>query len=245
MDIEVSKVRRRLAGHPVYQSLSSVEDLRFFMERHVVAVWDFMSLLKSLQSELTTVTWPWHPPRDPNAARLVNEIVLGEESDEIADGVFRSHFEWYLDAMDEVGADRGPIDRFVAALTAGQPWKDALASSRLPGEAQTFVKSTMKLAGGPLHVRASAFFYGREDLIPDMFIKLVAHLRKEGHPCETLNAYLERHIEVDGGEHGPMARRLLETLTGDNSKRRAEVEKAAITALRARDRLWSAIDEGL
>mgnify|MGYP006287972805 FL=1 len=215
------------------------------MERHVICVWDFMSLLKSLQVSLTSVTSPWSPPRDPQAARLVNEIVLGEESDEIEPGVFRSHFEWYLEAMEEVGADRRPMDRLIGALTGGEHWSVALASSGLSREAREFAVSTLRLAAGPVHVQASAFFHGREALIPEMFVELVGALRAEGHPCRTLDAYLERHIEVDGGEHGPMAERLLDRLIGDDPERAMEAQEAALVALRARHRLWSRIAEGL
>lgn len=239
----IADLRNELGDHPVYHSLRSLDDLRFFMERHVICVWDFMSLLKSLQGGLTTVTWPWTPPTNPDAARLVNEIVLGEESDEIRPGVFRSHFEWYLEAMDEVGADRRPIDRLVSGLMQGEHWARALDQSGLPKEARDFAISTLRLAAGPLHVRASAFFHGRENLIPDMFVTLVQRLKAEGHPCTTLNAYLERHIEVDGGEHGPMAERLLGGLVGSDARLEREVEEAAIVALRARSRLWNAVAE--
>jgi hypothetical protein len=211
------------------------------MEHHVVCVWDFMCLLKSLQSGLTNTDWPWTPPERQDAARLVNEIVLGEESDEIAPGVFRSHFEWYLEAMDEVGADRGPIDRLIRGLRRGTPWQKVLDESGLPLAARGFVETTLRFAAGPLHVRAAAFFHGREALIPMMFVTLVQRLRGDGQPCETLNAYLERHVEVDGGEHGPMAERLLESLVAGDRGLAAEAEQAALTSLRARYRLWSAV----
>lgn len=245
VDRRVQELRDHLSRHPVYDDLRTVEDLRFFMERHVIAVWDFMSLLKSLQMDLTDISWPWRPPAERQAARLINEIVLGEESDEIAPGIFSSHFEWYLEAMDEVGADRGPIDRLLSALGGGVHWSKALQSSGLPEEAVEFAVTTLRLAAGPIHVRAAAFFYGREDLIPHMFVELVRRLRADGHPCETLNAYLDRHIEVDGGEHGPMALKLLDRLVGSNPTRIAEAREAALIALRSRHRLWTSIHEGV
>ncbi len=235
---DIENLRISLGQHPLYAALTTVEDLQFFMQRHVVCVWDFMSLLKGLQSELTTVTWPWTPPLNREAARLINEVVLGEETDEIAPGLYASHFEWYLDAMSEIGADRRPIERLIQEIRAGSHWTVALREAGLPREAREFATTTLRFASGPVHVRASAFFHGREALIPSMFITLVKGLRAQGLPCRTLDAYLERHIEVDGGEHGPMASRLLDLLIGGHPTKAAEAEQAALGSLRARHRLW-------
>ena len=82
------------------------------MEYHVYAVWDFMSLLKALQIELTCTTLPWKPVGDTKIRRLINSIVLEEESDVDADGNPSSHYEMYLDAMIECGADTKKIESF-------------------------------------------------------------------------------------------------------------------------------------
>ena len=70
-----------LHRHPLPQAISSIADLRLFMEHHVFAVWDFMLLLKSLQQHLAPSGVPWVPPRHPEIAGLVNNLVAEEECD--------------------------------------------------------------------------------------------------------------------------------------------------------------------
>ena len=84
-----------MVEHPVFTAIRDIQSLQIFMEAHVVAVWDFMSLVKRLQRDLTCVDVPWLPAADPLAARFVNEIVLAEESDEDGQGGFLSHFGLY------------------------------------------------------------------------------------------------------------------------------------------------------
>lgn len=241
----VAELSAALGAHRVYGCVDSAAALRMFMEHHVVAVWDFMSLLKSLQRDLTTVNVPWTPPADPEAARLVNEIVLGEESDEVAPGVVRSHFEWYLEGMDEAGASTAGIRTVLSAIRGGADPLDAIARAPLPAEAKAFASGTMRALGEPVHVRAAVFFHGREAVIPSMFIGLVERLAGTGVRCGTFVQYLHRHIVVDSGEHGPRAETLLARLTGGDPARRADAERAAVAALEARVRLWDAIADAV
>ena len=90
--------REEITNHNLYKRLKSVNDIAVLMEHHVYAVWDFMSLLKALQSNLTCTSSPWKPVGDSAVRRLINSIVLEEESDVDADGVPSSHYEMYLDA---------------------------------------------------------------------------------------------------------------------------------------------------
>ncbi len=232
-----------LADHPLYRGIHDVAALRMFCERHVYCVWDFMSLLKSLQQEVTCISLPWVPSRDPEAARLINEIVLGEECDEMEPGRHVSHFQWYLEAMAEIGADVGPITRFVKRLRNGTPTDVALADPSIPDESREFTRCTLSFLEAPLHVRAAVFFYGREDLIPRMFLPMVHGLAAEGFPCGLLLGYLQRHIEVDGGHHGPLAEQLLERLFEGDSRREAEAQRSSIVALAARRQLWDSTYE--
>ncbi|MDX5438369.1 MAG: DUF3050 domain-containing protein, partial [Pontibacter sp.] len=111
--------RQQLLKHNVYQSLETLEDLRLFMEHHVFAVWDFMSLLKALQRDLTSVSLPWMPTGNPTTRRLINEIVLEEETDVDPQGNPVSHFELYLQAMAEAGADKNQIGQLLQSITEG------------------------------------------------------------------------------------------------------------------------------
>ena len=51
--------------HSLWSVITTPEALRVFMEHHVYCVWDFMSLLKSLQRQLTSIAIPWQPRGRP------------------------------------------------------------------------------------------------------------------------------------------------------------------------------------
>lgn len=236
----INDARARLRSHQLYQAIRTPAALRIFAEHHVVCVLDFMSLLKSLQRELTCVGVPWTPSADPESARLIQSIVLDEETDVRKDGRVLSHFAWYLEAMEEIGADVGPVRGLVDALASGRPLREAVQTSALPSAARAFGESTAAFLERPLHVRAAVFFHGREEVIPEMFLPLVEWLEHEGLRCALLREYLIRHVEIDRGEHGPLGRRLLARLYRDD-RSRAEAEETALDSLAARERLWDAI----
>ena len=237
---------KKLAEHALYRSFETIDDLRVFMESHVFAVWDFMALLKTLQRGLTCVEVAWVPSRYPSSRRLVNEIVLGEESDLYGTRAV-SHFELYLSAMRECGASTAAMEDFVARLRAGAVWSIALAMSGAPEPAYRFVQSTFAIIErGNLHEIAAAFTFGREDLIPDMFRGFIRDqdAMLSGR-LATLRWYLDRHIEVDGEDHGPMALKMVSELCGVDRVKWNEAAQAAETALRARIALWDGIAASL
>ena len=239
----IASPRQALLEHELYRRLQSVEQMRAFMEFHVFAVWDFMSLLKVLQQNLTCVRTPWLPAGDARIRRLVNEIVLGEESDVTPDGQAVSHSELYLKAMDQAGANTRPILRFVELLSAGSTLEQALESVSPPDPVKAFVRHTFSVIdGGKPHEIAAAFTYGREDLIPDMFGALVSQLQRDfPGRFETFRYYLDRHIELDGDEHGEMGRQMVALLCGGNVQKEREAAVAARAALQVRLNLWDGI----
>jgi hypothetical protein len=239
----VLALSEQVSAHQVFRSLDSVADVQIFMEHHVWAVWDFMSLLKSIQSVVAPVTVPWRPPRDAAAARFINEIAAGEEGDDGPGGVPESHFAIYLEAMREVGADIGPITRFLGEMDFGFSWEAALEIARPPAAAADFVRSTLYLCERPLHERVAAFTLGREEVIPSMFRPIVTHLAQASNQHDFLKSfiwYLERHLTVDGDHHGPLAAALLEQTCLRTTAQRDESLTAAEGALQVRIALWDA-----
>ncbi|MCP2268727.1 DUF3050 domain-containing protein [Actinokineospora diospyrosa] len=225
------------AAHPLYRRISTPAEVAVFMSHHVFAVWDHMSLLKSLQNELTCVRVPWVPTGAPLCRRLVNDIVLVEESDQFGEG-FVSHYELYRHAMTEAGADTLAIDTFLDLLRAGSPVSDALVDAAVPGPAADYLRSTWELVGGaPVHCRAAAYAFGRDDLLPGMFHRVP----REHEPLPLLRAYMRRHLEIDAQQHLPMPMQMVADLCGPNEAKWAECVSTVVGVLRARIRLWDGI----
>mgnify|MGYP006146886347 CR=1 FL=1 len=235
--------KAELSIHPIFSEITSLSVLRRFMETHVFAVWDFMSLTKRLQQELTCTRLPWLPPRDPHAARLINEIVLGEESDDRLTEGHYSHFELYLDAMREIGASTKAVERFVALQQEGVSYDVALQSIEVDPAAAQFVRDTLRTAlHAPGHSVAAAFLHGRESVIPTMFQRILDDWGIGIEQAPTFRYYLERHIEVDSEDHGPAAEHLLERLVDGDPQREAEVYAKARPCLRSPVKRKVAID---
>lgn len=234
----------KLRTHPLGGKLTTLAALRVFMEHHVYAVWDFMSLLKALQQSVTCVTTPWLPTPDPAVRRFINSIVLDEESDEFS-GQAGSHFEIYLQAMAEVGADTQPITRFLDLLREGNLFSVAAVQAGVPAACVEFMAHTMNVVHrGQTHAIAAAFTIGREAAIPAMFTPLVEQLVPR-EQCPLLLEYLKRHIDLDGDTHAPLAAKLVRSLCGDNQDRWEAAIGAGITALQARRQLWAAVEAAL
>lgn len=242
--LETAKLQ--LCGHSLFSEITSLRKLQLFMESHVFSVWDFMTLAKRLQQDLTCTRLPWLPPADPHAARLINEVILGEESDLHPETGYCSHFELYLEAMAEVGANTSSINRFVALQRQGLEATTALqAIEVLPGVAR-FVSDTLQLAlNAPIHCVAATFLHGREHVIPGMFERILQSDEFIHRQAPTLCAYLKRHIELDTQDHGPAAEQLLDRLTNADPAYPQQANDAALAAVEGRIALWDEVRASL
>lgn len=238
----VAEAHEELVAHPLYGRLSSFDDIRAFMQYHVFAVWDFFSLLKRLQREVTCVETPWVPRGLSDHARFILEIVISEESDEAIGSGYISHFELYLSAMSEVGADRSPIDRLLERIADGIDPLTASKDDAIPDFVRKFVDSTLKVAlyGAPYEVAAS-FCHGRENLLPDILAGVQTGLGAEIDQAPIFKHYVERHITLDHDEHGPLALKLLDELCAGDPQRIERADRVGIEAIEARGRLWDGI----
>lgn len=241
ISVDLEPLHQRLVAHPIYRTVDSVTGLRRFMEHHVFAVLDFMWMLKGLQRHLTCVDVPWMPKGSAATRRFVNEIVLEEESDVHGDG-WTSHFELYLTAMAQAGADCSGIEGFMSRLQSGMLPLAALQGDDVPWPARGFVERTWRLvSSGHVHELAAAFAFGRENLIPTMFSAVTAVAGRLPIRVDRFVDYLERHTQLDGEVHAPIAFKMLCELCGDDDTRWYEAREAVRDSLRSRIALWDAV----
>lgn len=240
----IQLLREDLLNHSLYSKIKNINDLQKFVETHIFAVWDFMSLLKSLQSQLTCTNTPWLPNKNSKTAYLINEIVLAEETDINQVGERKSHYELYLEAIKSFGADTNDIDLFLNKLK-NEDIFSAINSLNVPKEVKYFLEFTFKIIEeGKPHKVAAAFTFGRENLIPSMFTAILKNFQKNfpEQDISKLIYYFERHIELDEDEHGPMALEMVTELAGNDPEKWQEIEEVSVEALKKRIGLWNSIE---
>lgn len=239
---EHNKKLIRMKWHPVFKEIHSLDDLKLFMQWHVFAVWDFMTLVKRLQQDFTCTSIPWVPPRNVMAARLINHIVLGEESDDIVGKYIGSHFDIYLAAMKEIGANTSQIEKFISLLNSKVSFYDALDIVEAHPKIREFVTTTLELAiHGTTEEVLGSFFYGREDSIPQMFTSLLDSWKIPNETAPILRSYLARHIELDSEDHGPAIKKIIDSEIGHDPSKLQGFFLAGADAIERRIYLWDGL----
>ena len=242
---KIEPLRQQIINHKVYSVINELDDLKVFMQYHVYAVWDFMSLLKSLQSNLTCTTVPWFPVGSAETRYLINEIVAGEESDVDMNGIRKSHFELYLDAMHQAEAETSQIEKFISILKESGDLHSSFVMAGTPNAARSFVNFTFDIIkSNKSYLQAAIFTFGREDLIPGMFMSIINDIHLSvPEKISTFKYYLERHIEVDGDHHSHLALEMTANLCGVNKEFWKEAETVTIQSLQKRIELWDGVYE--
>jgi hypothetical protein len=240
---EIEPLRQEIINHKVYSVINNTDALKIFMQYHVFAVWDFMSLLKSLQNNLTCTSVPWFPVGSADTRFLINEIVVGEESDVDQDGNRVSHFELYLNAMKQAKANTEVIESFINSLKQNKNLELAFDQANVPNAARDFVRFTFQIINtGKPHLQAATFTFGREDLIPNMFHSIINDIDKMfPDSISIFKYYLERHIEVDGGHHSHLALEMTANLCCTDEQYWKEATESTLASLKSRIALWDGV----
>lgn len=234
--------KNQLENHPIYEAVATIEDLQCFMEHHVYSVWDFMSLIKHLQSVVAPTKCPWIPQGQGSVRRFINELVLEEESDETnISGEYSSHFELYHKAMNEVGADISPSTKFIEVVKE-KGIKNALELSYVPTPSRIFTSTTFQfIHNNKPHQVAAALALGREHIIPCMFRSILKKIGVTDKEAPIFHFYLNRHIHLDEDFHAPLSLRLLNSLCNGDEVKIQEAVDAAKQAVAARIQFWDGI----
>jgi hypothetical protein len=245
----ITSFKQQLETHPVYGSIRTREDLVCFMEHHVYSVWDFMSLIKYLQSKVAPDEYPWLPVGDASVRRFINELVLEEESDQALPGSshngFSSHFELYCDAMKEIGGSPHDVLAFIEKIKT-DGINIALASAAIPEPSRIFTRTTFKfIESDKPHVVAAALALGREHIIPCMFRSFLQKIGIAEQGAPAFHYYLNRHIHLDEDFHAPLSLRLLNVLCGEDKIKQNEAIDAARASVTARLKFWDMVLEAI
>lgn len=234
-------LRQKLTRHPLYQRIDSMEALRCFMESHVFAVWDFMSLVHAMKRHLSPQRQLWTPGPSPAHLRTVYEILRDEETDSWphpADGTLHttSHFQMYRMAMSEVGADTRAIDELVGHASRSSTVPEDVAQwMQLPDDLRGFLNLHLCLVReDEFPAISAAFYYGREAILPDLFEQVLAQPWFQQSKAPLFVTYCQRHIELDGDSHGDLARQIFQWATQDDPQKEAMGLEAAVQTLQAR-----------
>ena len=239
---EISQLQHEIRHHKLYNILQTTEDVKLFMEHHVYTTWDFMSLLKTLQLQFTTFKLPWVPNKTPEIFKFINEIVAAEESDINELGQTKSHFEMYLDGMEQIGANTTLITTYTELIENNIPVSKAAKLVYIPDFIKDFITFTFDIIEtGKPHLMASVFIFGREDISSEKVLKVISDIETEENSCTKLTFLLNRYLFLKQDNHRAVSYKMLSELCGTDMVKWEEVLTVAKEALEHRTILWDNI----
>ena len=167
---------------------------------------------------------------------------MEEESDIDLNGGYTSHFELYLKAMQDIGADTTVIQELVSSVRRGGEINRIIDDSKLPNYLKSFLLTTAEIITSKSNPKiASSIYFARENLIPVIFPGFIENINEINSRCKMFQYYLERHVELDSNSHSKLARQALISICGNDKAKWEEAEKSAKISLKARLVLWDGI----
>jgi len=118
-------------------------------------------------------------------------------------------------------------------------YADLLEGTYIPAIAKEFMNSTrVQVEHEHILVTASSFTFGREALLPSIFMELIKQpMLKDDKRLKKFELYLQRHIELDGDIHSHLAKKLVASICR-SEKEWNLAENSALTAIKSRLTYW-------
>lgn len=240
LERDIKPLLESISNHKIFLEITSIENLKVFAEHHVYAVWDFMCLVKSLQRKLVCTEFAWYPPVNHVGCHLINEIVSEEESDLNWDGKHLSHFEMYIESMQQCGAKTDTILAFIDSIRQKKSLDTVLSEHDIPQISKDFIWDTFKIIKMESHQIASSFTFAREDITGRMFLPILQNMKNKENTSKFIY-YFQRHIDLDVDKHSQEARLLIVNLCENNEHKWDEAKEAAKYSLISRIRFLDGI----
>ncbi|MGE0171483.1 MAG: DUF3050 domain-containing protein [Oligoflexales bacterium] len=233
-----------LSKHQLYHAIADVRGLKYFMERHVICMWSYNSLIKSLYQDIARVALPLNSSVYKNALRLISQIMLGEEVEDLGDGYLASHLELYLDAMQDLECDTSSVFAFFDLIEKGMPLAKAAKLANFSSEVNCYLGQTIHNLSQPAHVKAALLYFEAEPFVPENFYEDLAEMtRKNGFPF--CSEYFERLGDGCRDNNLSLMHALAESLCLSDKDLKEEAEKACEALLGEKVRLWNGISHSL
>ena len=241
-----------LFNNKLFEQTFETSKVKIFMDSHVFAIWDYLTILKALQRKLASKNIRLLDQDVPDLPFLINQIVINEEIEEESSQEYLSAlgvYQLYINTMKEIGADINPITNFVESIKNEKYWKDALKETKslyryLPITTYDYLEHNLSVVDyAKIHELAGVFFFGRED-IHCKFNLFLRGNQENAKNFSNLKNFLQRHIDDDAKNKNPiLGEYILNLLCKNDETKWKEVETSVIEAIKKRNEFLDGINE--